>query len=57
MVNPIKVLIADDHPVVREGLITMISREPDFKVIGEASNGREAIARASDLHPDVILMD
>lgn len=57
MVEPIKVLIADDHPVVREGLITMIRREPDFKVIGEATNGVEAVSKAKELKPDIVLMD
>lgn len=57
MVEPIKILIADDHPVVREGLIAMIRREPDFKVVGEATNGLEALNKAKELKPDVILMD
>jgi DNA-binding NarL/FixJ family response regulator len=57
MTEPIKLLIADDHPVVREGLISMISREPDFKVVAEANNGLEALEKAKQFKPDVILMD
>ena len=57
MTEPIKLLIADDHPVVREGLIAMISREPDFKVVAEANNGLEAVEKAKQFKPDVILMD
>ncbi len=53
----IRVLIADDHPVVREGLFAMLSRQPDFKVVGEAKDGVEAVDMARRLKPDVMLMD
>jgi DNA-binding NarL/FixJ family response regulator len=56
-VETIKILIADDHPVVREGLIAMLSREGDFEVVGEAKDGVEAVNRAKELSPDVVLMD
>ena len=53
----IKILIADDHPVVREGLISMIKRESDFQVVGEAINGVEAVRKTRELKPDIVLMD
>jgi len=56
-VDAIKILIVDDHPVVREGIGAMLKREPDFKIVGEASNGLEAVEQARELSPDVILMD
>jgi DNA-binding NarL/FixJ family response regulator len=52
-----KVLLVDDHPVVREGLRGMIEAEDDLTVVGEAGSGAEAIAMAESLRPDVILMD
>ena len=53
----IRVLIADDHGVVREGLHMFLGRDPELVVVGEAANGEEAIYLARQLHPDVVLMD
>ena len=53
----IRVLLADDHPVVREGLRGMLTAEPDIDVVGEAASGPEAVVLAERLRPDVILMD
>ncbi|RSM76020.1 DNA-binding response regulator [Kibdelosporangium aridum] len=53
----IKVLLVDDHPVVREGLRGMLDAEPDLTVVGEAGSGEEAVALAAAHQPDVILMD
>jgi DNA-binding NarL/FixJ family response regulator len=53
----IKVLIVDDHAMVREGLRVVLESQPDIEVAGEAANGAQAIAQAQALQPDVILMD
>jgi NarL family two-component system response regulator LiaR len=55
--NTIRILIADDHAVVRKGLCALISSEEAMEVVGEASNGTEAVEMALSLKPDVILMD
>lgn len=52
-----RVLIADDHQILREGLRSLLDKEPDIEVIGEASNGRGAVALARELKPDVVVMD
>lgn len=57
MVEAIRILIADDHPVVREGLFAMLSRQSDFEVVGEARDGVEAVNKAKELSPEVVLMD
>jgi len=54
---PINVLIADDHVFYREGVRALLSNSPEITVIGEANNGDEVVAKAAELHPDVILMD
>lgn len=53
----VTVLIADDHPLVREGLVTLISRQSDMRVLGEASNGGEAVEKFLALRPDVAVLD
>ncbi len=53
----IRILIVDDHEMVRNGLSVMMEREADFTVVGEAQNGKEAVEMVSKLHPDVVLMD
>ena len=55
--SAIRLLIVDDHPVVRDGLRGMLASDPDFDVVGEASDGAEALSLAEQLRPDVILMD
>ena len=54
---PIRVLIADDHPVVRQGLRTYLELQPDIVIAGEAGGGFEAAAQAERLRPDVVLLD
>ena len=53
----IRIVVADDHPVVRAGLVMMLDTQPDMQVIGEAADGVEAVARVTALTPDVVLMD
>lgn len=53
----IRILLADDHNLFRQGLKSLLEAEPDFRVIGEASDGREALRHGLEAHPDIILMD
>jgi len=55
--QPIRVLAVDDHPLLREGIATLLAAQPDMKLVAEASNGREAIEQYRTHRPDVILMD
>jgi DNA-binding NarL/FixJ family response regulator len=55
--NSIRILLADDHGVVRKGLRYLLQKSPEMEVVGEASDGREAVAMAADLNPDVVVMD
>jgi DNA-binding NarL/FixJ family response regulator len=54
---PVRILIADDHEVVRQGIRTILSARPDWEICGEAVNGQEAITLAGELRPDAIIMD
>ena len=57
MNTPIRILLTDDHAIVRKGVRALLTTEPDIQIVGEASNGAEAVAQAEALCPDVILMD
>jgi DNA-binding NarL/FixJ family response regulator len=53
----LRLLVVDDHPVVRAGLVAMLGEEPDFEVVGQAADGAEAVTKVAALGPDVVLMD
>ncbi|MCT9091208.1 response regulator transcription factor [Streptomyces sp. ASQP_92] len=57
LTDPVRILLCDDHAVVRAGLLALIGSEPDIEVVGEAGSGEEAVASAARLRPDVVLMD
>ncbi len=57
MTKPIRLLICDDHAIVRKGLRALLGTRPEIEVVGEAGDGAEAVSQAAALHPDVILMD
>jgi len=55
--NPIRILLADDHTVMRNGLHLLLERQPNLTVVGEASDGRETVRLAEQLSPNVVVMD
>ena len=57
MSEPIRILVADDHPIVRDGLVAILSAQPSFEVVGEAGDGVETLRRVVERRPDVVLLD
>lgn len=57
MTDSIRILVADDHPIVREGLVAILNTQPDFEVVGEAGTGIEVVKKVTELEPDVVLLD
>jgi two-component system response regulator NreC len=55
--QPIKIFLADDHTIVRQGLAKLLEAEPNIKVVGEAQDGREAVNKVQRLNPDIVIMD
>lgn len=55
--SKIRILLADDHAILRAGLVRLLGEEKDIEVVGEAENGREAVQKVQELHPDIVLMD
>ena len=55
--SAVRILLADDHAVIRAGIRLLLERQPEWRVVGEASDGRETLTAADELHPDVVVMD
>ncbi len=57
MISPTRILVVDDHPVLRDGLVAVLSTQADFEVVGEAETGPKAVLVAAELQPDIVMMD
>lgn len=57
MAGPIRIIVTDDHPVVRDGLVAILSTQPDFAVVGDAASGQETLDLAREERPDIVLLD
>jgi two-component system, NarL family, response regulator LiaR len=57
MAAPIRILVADDHPLIRQGLRVVLETQPDLELVGEAGDGERAVSLALALHPDIVIMD
>ena len=57
MTDPIRIVVADDHPIVRAGIVSLLEQAPGIEVVGEAADGAEAVELAASEHPDLVLMD
>src|ERR1041385_8968921 len=57
MKSPIKLLLVDDHPIVRKGIGSCLAKFPNLQIVGEAADGAEALRKARELNPDIVLMD
>jgi DNA-binding NarL/FixJ family response regulator len=57
LIDPIRVLIVDDHVILRQGICLMLNEEDDFEVVGDAGNGKAALTLALELQPDIVLLD
>lgn len=55
--STIRILVADDHPIVRDGLVAVLSTQPDFEIVAQTGAGRETLERVAELRPDVLLLD
>jgi DNA-binding NarL/FixJ family response regulator len=55
--KPVRIVLADDHPLIREAIGNLLRHEPEFELVGEASNGRECLALVNDLKPDILVLD
>ena len=53
----IRVMVVDDHPIFRQGLVSVLQRYPEFEVVGQAADGERAVAKASEVQPDIVVMD
>ena len=57
MLKKINIFVADDHPIIREGLVMVLETQPDFQVIGQAANGQEVLNELSEANPDILIVD